>query len=159
MLRGHPSKTSDQKLIFWTPFLLQLRLFWRHPPPSSINKHPKTENIFCRSDTSCSPAPPRLTALLHPPHTILVINAIKLSVKIVIDWGTWYGLQSHIPYILFKYVRYVSSRNLICERCTKTATGARAFGAVAPKVWHDLPDSIRSSDSIVSFKKNLKTYL
>jgi len=35
------------------------------------------------------------------------------------------------------------TRNLICERRTKTATGARAFGAVAPKVWHDLPDSIR----------------
>jgi len=33
---------------------------------------------------------------------------------------------------------------------------------VAPKVWHDLSylteaDSIRSSDSITSFKKNLKT--
>jgi len=47
----------------------------------------------------------------------------------------------------------------VLERRTKTATGARAFGVVAPKVWHDLPDSIRSSDSIISFKNNLKTYL
>jgi len=38
-----------------------------------------------------------------------------------------------------------------CECRTKTATGARAFDVVAPKVWHDLPDSIRSSDSITSF--------
>jgi len=30
-----------------------------------------------------------------------------------------------------------ASRNLIYERRTKTATGARAFGVVAPKVWHD----------------------
>jgi len=52
-----------------------------------------------------------------------------------------------------------ASRNLICERPTKTAKGARAFGVVAFKVWHDLPDSIRSSDSISSFKNNLKTYL
>jgi len=37
------------------------------------------------------------------------------------------------------------------------ATGARAFGVVGPKVWRDLPDSIR--ESITSFKKNLKTYL
>jgi len=36
---------------------------------------------------------------------------------------------------------------------TKTTTGARDFGAVAPKVWDDLPDSIRSSDSITSLKK------
>jgi len=37
----------------------------------------------------------------------------------------------------------------------------RAIGVVALKVWHDLPDSIRSSDSIsiISFKKNMKTYL
>jgi len=53
----------------------------------------------------------------------------------------------------------VATCNLICERHTKTATGARAFGVIAPKVWYDLPDSIRSSDSITSFKKNLKTYL
>jgi len=52
-----------------------------------------------------------------------------------------------------------ASRNLICERRTNTATGASAFGVVAPKVWLNLPDSIRSSDSITSFKKNLKTYL
>jgi len=48
---------------------------------------------------------------------------------------------------------------LICERRTKTATGARAFGVAAPKVWLDLPESKRSSDSITSFKKNSKTYL
>jgi len=41
----------------------------------------------------------------------------------------------------------------------KTARGARAFGVVAPRVWHDLPDYIRSSDSITSSKNNLKTYL
>jgi len=52
-----------------------------------------------------------------------------------------------------------ASRNLICERRTKTATGARAFGAVAPKVWHDLPDFIRACDTITSFKKNLKSDL
>jgi len=35
----------------------------------------------------------------------------------------------------------------------------RPLGVVAPKGWHDLPDSVRYSDSITSFKKNLKTYL
>jgi len=47
-------------------------------------------------------------------------------------------------YILGRAVRS-ATRNLICERRTKTATGARAFGVFAPKVWHDLPDlSIQS---------------
>jgi len=52
-----------------------------------------------------------------------------------------------------------ASHNLICERSTRTAIGARAFGAIAPKVWHDLPDSIRSSSSLSSFKTHLKTHL
>jgi len=52
-----------------------------------------------------------------------------------------------------------SSLNLTCEGRTKTAIGARAFSVAALKVWYDLPESIRSSDSITSFKKNLKTYV
>jgi len=48
---------------------------------------------------------------------------------------------------------------MVDNQLTKAATGARAFGAVAPKVWHDIPDSIRACDTITSFKKNLKTYL
>jgi len=35
-------------------------------------------------------------------------------------------LNSLVPY---------QAQGLICERRTKTATGARAFGVVAPKVW------------------------
>jgi len=38
----------------------------------------------------------------------------------------------------------------------------RFFGGIAPKVWYDYYlqcNSIRSSDSITSFKKNLKAYL
>jgi len=64
-------------------------------------------------------------------------------------------LQDYIP---GRAVRSASG-NLFCERRTKTATGARAVVVVAPKAWHDLPDYKRSSDSITSFKKNLKTYL
>jgi len=51
-------------------------------------------------------------------------------------------LQSILQdYITGIAVRFVSC-NLICEHRTKTATGAGAFGVVAPKAWHDLPDSI-----------------
>jgi len=72
-----------------------------------------------------------------------------------INYIFWSILQDYIP---GRAVRS-ATRKLICERITKTATGARVVGVVAPKVWHELPDSIRSSDYITSFKKNLKTYL
>ena len=37
--------------------------------------------------------------------------------------------------------------------------GDRAFGAVAPRVWNDLPADIVSAPSLAIFKRRLKTYL
>jgi len=51
-------------------------------------------------------------------------------------------LQDYVP---GRAVRSVS-RNLICERRTKTATGAKAFGLVAPKVWQATP--LHHSDTL-----------
>jgi len=48
---------------------------------------------------------------------------------------------------------------IVLRTATRTATGARAFGAVALKIWSELPELIRSSASLPSFKKSLKTFL
>ena len=37
--------------------------------------------------------------------------------------------------------------------------GDRAFCAYAPRFWNELPDSIKASDSVQHFKKQLKTLL
>ena len=37
--------------------------------------------------------------------------------------------------------------------------GDRAFSVAAPTLWNDIPDSIKSSEDLSSFKRNLKTYL
>ena len=42
---------------------------------------------------------------------------------------------------------------------TKTKFGDRAFVNFAPRIWNNLPLSLRSTTSIVMFKKSLKTYL
>jgi len=44
-----------------------------------------------------------------------------------------------------------------CMSAALKLPGARAFGVVAPTVWNELTDSIRSSDSNTLFKTNLKT--
>ena len=41
---------------------------------------------------------------------------------------------------------------------SRTATGARAFRCAAPAVWNKLPRNIRSSQSIDTFRKKLKTF-
>ena len=37
--------------------------------------------------------------------------------------------------------------------------GDRAFSASAPKLWNDIPETIKCSADLTSFKRNLKTYL
>ena len=37
--------------------------------------------------------------------------------------------------------------------------GDRSFWVNGAKIWNELPNSIRSTESITEFKKNLKTYL
>lgn len=39
-----------------------------------------------------------------------------------------------------------------------TTRGDRAFAVRAPRHWNDLPDEIRLSESVSSFKSRLKTY-
>ena len=45
--------------------------------------------------------------------------------------------------------------------CTATyvTKGDRAFAVRAPKLWNDLPEKIRLTDSLTSFKSLLKTYM
>ena len=42
---------------------------------------------------------------------------------------------------------------------TLTTLGDRSFAAAAPQLWNSLPYLIRSSRSVASFKKTLKTFL
>ena len=44
-------------------------------------------------------------------------------------------------------------------RSSKVSLGDGAFERLAPKLWNGLPLSIRSSNSLASFKSNLKTHL
>ena len=53
-----------------------------------------------------------------------------------------------------------SSKGLLCNfPRSHTLTGDHAFSIPAPRLWHCLPQSVRNSTSITSFKKALRTHL
>ncbi|KAF7654344.1 hypothetical protein LDENG_00070940 [Lucifuga dentata] len=53
-----------------------------------------------------------------------------------------------------------SGQKLLVVPCTCLKTcGDRAFQAVAPKLWNTLPSSVRSLDSEVVFRRQIKTFL
>jgi len=55
-------------------------------------------------------------------------------------------------------LRSASSLDFIVPR-TRTKFGDRAFSVAGPTVWNSLPESVRSAETLASFKRKLKTYL
>ena len=52
-----------------------------------------------------------------------------------------------------------STQGLLQERNSKNQRGDISFWVAAPILWNNLPSHEKSSNSIISFKKNLKTHL
>ena len=48
--------------------------------------------------------------------------------------------------------------NLLCQK-TKINLGKFAFSVAAPRVWNELPITLKTSVTLAIFRKNLKTYL
>ncbi len=71
------------------------------------------------------------------------------------------------PYVTDLLTSYAPSRSglrsankaLLFEPKSSRSWGDRAFSIAAPRLWNSLPDSLRRSSSIESFKSSLKTYL
>ena len=61
---------------------------------------------------------------------------------------------SNIP----RQLRSSTSKQLSIPR-TKLNLGKRAFSVAAPIIWNELPTTLKSCESLASFRKNLKTYL
>ena len=58
-----------------------------------------------------------------------------------------------------KSLRSVSNELLLQPRSNTKTYGDRAFAVCAPRIWNLLPYAIRKSDTVLSFKKSIKTYL
>ena len=61
---------------------------------------------------------------------------------------------SNIP----RQLRSSTSQQLSIPR-TKLNLGKRAFSAAAPIIWNELPTTLKYCESLVSFRKHLKTYI
>ena len=50
------------------------------------------------------------------------------------------------------------TNHLIIPRSRLKTAGDRSFSVSAPKIWNSLPDTVRNAQSLLVFKKNLKTF-
>ncbi len=56
-------------------------------------------------------------------------------------------------------LRSQNSGDLIIPRISKSTTGGRSFFYLAPKLWNNLPNTVREADTLCQFKSRLKTHL
>ena len=55
--------------------------------------------------------------------------------------------------------RYTRQQNNLFVPPTRTLTGEREMRVMGPKLWNDLPETVKGSSSLHSFKRNMKSYL
>ena len=71
------------------------------------------------------------------------------AARLILKEACKYKLRSDCDGLLLNPVKFK----------TLTTLGDRSFAAAAPQLWNSLPYAIRSSPSLASFKKTLKTFL
>ena len=85
----------------------------------------------------------QLTTATREPSHLLLVSPLVSSV-----------LTAHQPQRSLCSV----DQNLLSVPCCNSSFGQRSFSYCAPKIWNDIPLSVRQSPSLDSFKRNLKTH-
>ena len=105
-----------------------------------------------------------VTPLLFSLHWIPISFRIKYKI-ILITYKCLNGLAPEyqscklLPYKPTRTLRSQDNMLLVEKAANLSNYGDRSFSVVAPKLWNSLPLELRKSETIPSFKSNLKTYL
>ena len=92
---------------------------------------------------------------------------VNYRIKFKLSTLTYHALAIHQPPYLASLLHFSNvprqlgsstSQQLSIPR-TKLNLGKRAFSVAAPIIWNELPTTLKSCESLASFRKNLKTYL
>jgi hypothetical protein len=131
-------------------------------PASTLGKLQRAQNqlarIVTKSDWRADAMP--ILRKLHwlPIRQRIIFKMAVLTYKVRSTATPEYLVSLLQPYDTGRTLRSSTAPRLFVPR-TRTETTQRAFTVAAPNVWNSLPDSIRLSDSITTFKRRLETYL
>ena len=101
-------------------------------------------------------------SLLQQLHWLPIHTRIRFKLATI----TYNALSTSSPHYLasqlslYQPVRSLRSADLqlLNQPKSKTTFGSRSFRCAAPSIWNNIPLAIRSSPSMASFKRNLKTH-
>jgi len=103
-----------------------------------------------------------VTCLLSRLHWLPVCKRIQFKIATLTYQLVTFGQPTYlssvsIPYQPHRSLRSVSQNLLSIPRCN-SSFGQRSFSYYVPKIWNELPLSVRQSPSLHTSKHNLKTH-
>jgi len=130
-------------------------------PLYTINKLQHIQNTLARIVLQ-SNSHTHSEALLQQLHWLPVHSRIRFKLATI----TYKALSTNSPQYLASLIHYnqparslrSSNQHYLFPTASKINFGSRSFRCSAPVVWNSIPLEIRSSPTIDSFKRNLKTY-
>ena len=131
-------------------------------PEREINKLQQVQNTAARM-VACVKKHQHITPVLEQLHWLPVRKRIVFKI-LLLTYKSQHGLApEYISELLTEYKPSRSLRSgakrLLKPVRTRSSFGDRAFAASAPKLWNQLPETIKCAGSVHSFKSLLKTYL
>jgi len=105
-----------------------------------------------------------ISLVLHQLHWLPVDKRITYKILLMVFKCLHNLAPSYLSNLIIKYTPNralrSSSKNLLVVPPSRTkGYGDRAFSVCGPKLWNNLPESLRRETKLEPFKKNLKTYL
>ena len=100
--------------------------------------------------------------LLEQLHWLPVMKRTEFKIATIVYKAKHSGLPLYlndklVNKVLTKLLRSSDQKLYEIPR-TSTKIGDRAFGIAAPTIWNSIPLSVRDSDSLLTFRKRLKTH-
>ena len=132
-------------------------------PHNQINKLQHIQNIAARIVTRTKRSE-HITPVLKQLHWLPIEYRIQFKVLLYV----YKALNGCAPGYLSDLIEQYSpprllrsdSQLLLCVPKSRTKTyGDRAFANIAPRLWNNLPPSIRCAKTVEAFKRHLKTHL
>ena len=102
--------------------------------------------------------------ILNELHWLPVAQRISFKILLLVfkslsGLGPQYLTELLDTYIPARSLRSEDKLLLVIPKTRLITAGDRAFGVAGPKLWNALPNDIRSTRSLVTFKSKLKSYL
>ena len=132
-------------------------------PQSSIHRLQLVQNSLARAIFPSVKRRQHITPILRKLHWLPASQRISYKIALVTyktlhGYGPRYLSDLHLRHKPARDLR-LPDKHLLSIPAIKSSCGRRSFSFAAPSLWNSLPQALRSSTSLTSFRSALKTHL